>query len=64
MARAIPQSFTLSPEQVEAVEQMMKITGMQKGRLFRHALGVLAKELEVEWPPDPKPGRPWPSKKP
>ena len=56
---SVAQSFLLSEEQAEAVEKMMQKSGLQKAQLFRRALGLLAAEMNIDWPEDPRPGRPW-----
>jgi hypothetical protein len=56
---SVLQSFMITEEQSDAVDEMMEKTGLQKSQLYRRALALLAAELDVEWPDDPKPGRPW-----
>jgi hypothetical protein len=56
---SVQQTFILGDDQAEAVEEMLRISGLQKSQLYRRALELLARELDVEWPEDPKPGRPW-----
>jgi endonuclease III len=60
---AVKQSFNLTEDQDEALNELIHKSGLQKGQVIRRALKKLAEEYAVDWPEDPAPGRPWPKER-